>query len=127
MNGDPPGLSVVTLGRLTRADHPLPVRRVLRWVGILLVSGFLGACDQAAPGKGSEPPPRRDDQTEVTRLREFVELLHREIEQLHKDKQRLTEQVERLQRENAALRAESAKRQAAKRAADWPARRPSPN
>lgn len=76
---------------------------------ILAASAILDACDQAPSRQGGEPSTAREDQAEVTRLRDFVDLLHREVEQLQKDNQRLTEEVERLRRDNDALRAGTAK------------------
>jgi predicted RNase H-like nuclease (RuvC/YqgF family) len=90
---------------------------------ILAASAILQACEQVPQGQGGEPPTAREDQAEAARLREFVDLLHREIEQLHRDKERLTEEIERLQRENAALQAGTGgKPPAAARPAARPAR-----
>lgn len=125
MNRSRPGLTVGALGRRTRPGHAGTARRLL-WGAMLSASAILQACDRAPPGRGGEPPRERETQVEVERLRDFVDLLHREIEQLQKDKQRLTEEVERLQRDNAALRAGTAKPAAAERRAARPARGASP-
>lgn len=116
MNGNPLWPLAGALGCRTPAGHPVPAPRLLCGAVILAASVILQACDQAPPGRSGESSRAREDQVEVARLREFVDLLHREIEQLQKDKQRLTEEVERLQRENAALRAGTAKPAAARRA-----------
>lgn len=111
MNSEAPGPPVDALGCRTRAGHAGTARRFV-WGAIFAASAILHACDQAPPGRGGEPPRQRETQAEVERLRDFVDLLHKEIEQLHKDKQRLTEEVERLQTENAALRSGTGKRPA---------------
>jgi len=125
MNSEAPGPPVDALGCRTRASHAGTARRLI-WGAIFAASAILQACDQAPPGRGGESPRQRETQAEVERLRDFVDLLHREIEQLQKDKQRLTEEVERLQRDNAALRAGTAKPAAAERRAARPARGASP-
>lgn len=116
-------------GEVSAQVLPLLLRAegfLVAWGVIFAASAILQACDQAPPGRGGEPPRQRETQAEVERLRDFVDLLHREIEQLQKDKQRLTEEAERLQRDNAALRARTVNPAAATRRAARPARGASP-
>jgi len=109
MSGNFFGSSVITQNRSTHAGEPVLFRHLLHWGMILAALAILEACDQGPSRRGGEPWMAREDQAEVTRLRDFVNLLHREIEQLQKDKQRLTEEVERLRMDNDALRAGTAK------------------
>lgn len=110
MNGNLSGPSVLTHHRSTHGDCPVLVCYVLHWGMILTASAILQACEQVPQGQGGEPSTAREALAESARLREFVDLLHREIEQLHRDKERLTEVIERLQREEEWMNAERTRR-----------------
>ncbi len=122
MNRTSVGPSPDAPGRHAKARHPAPPGPLRCWGAVLVAATILQACDQASPKRDGGPPTAREDQVEVARLREFVDLLHREIEQLHTDKQRLTEELERRRLENAALRAGTVKPAPAARRAEMGAR-----